>query len=77
MDEMHFRVGKDDIAGYRNNYIWLKNHPAEVILFKQPAESSHKMKNSYCTSFSELDFGPLLKDADLIAVLKQIHKYKI
>jgi predicted nucleotidyltransferase component of viral defense system len=73
-DKMMVTVGNDDVVSYKNKNEWLKNHPAEAMIFRRSEETWEKIKSPYQTTFSELVIGELPDEDALIETLKTIFK---
>ena len=69
-NQMLVEVGKDDFVSFKNNNEWLRNHPAEAIVFKQPEETWAKIRTPYQTTFNDLVTGILPKENELVETLK-------
>jgi predicted nucleotidyltransferase component of viral defense system len=68
------KVGNDDVLSYKNKNEWLKNHPAEAIIFSQPEATWDKIKNTYRTLFKNMVIGKLPEEEALVATLISIEK---
>jgi len=66
---MLLRVANDDIASFKNNNEWLANHPTTAIIFSDTADTWNKIKNVYTGTFSELVFGELPDETDILKSL--------
>lgn len=71
-ETMLLRVANDDIISFKNNNKWLCNHPAKTIIFGETEETWNKIKDVYSNSFSELVFGELPPEKDLLKTLKTV-----
>lgn len=69
---MLLRVATDDIASFKNNNEWLANHPTTAIIFSEPTDTWNKIKNIYTGSFSELVFGELPPEIDILKTLTTV-----
>lgn len=65
-------VRNDDIISFKNNNVWLKNHPSTTIIFSKPEDTWNRIKTTYRTTFKELVLGELPNEVELIATLKRI-----
>jgi len=70
--EMLFKVGQDDLIGYRHNNEWLKNHPCSAIIFDAPEKIWPYIQSEYQTSFKQMVFGQLPEETDLLTTLDKI-----
>lgn len=71
-ETMLLRVANDDIASFKNNNEWLANHPATAIVFSETADTWNKIKDVYTGSFSELVFGELPGEMEILKTLTNI-----
>lgn len=68
------KVAQDDVDSYRNDNLWLQNHPNDSWLFKDLDISWNTLKNSYTTNFGELVLGLLPDEAEIAKTLLRISK---
>lgn len=68
-ETMLLRVANDDIVSFKNNNKWLANHPVTAIIFSETAETWDKIKSVYTGGFSELVFGELPYETDILKTL--------
>jgi len=68
-ETMLLRVANDDIASFKNNNEWLANHPTTAIIFSDTADTWNKIKSVYTGTFSELVFGELPDETDILKSL--------
>lgn len=71
-DELLAIVGNDDLVSFKNNNAWLKNHPKDAIVFKNPTDTWEKIKTPYSTTFKDLVVGALPEADELISTLKRV-----
>ncbi len=71
-ETMLLRVATDDIASFKNNNKWLVNHPTTAIIFSEPIDTWNKIKDIYTGSFSELVFGELPPETDILKTLTTV-----
>jgi hypothetical protein len=69
---MLLRVANDDIVSFKNNNEWLANHPSTAIIFSETADTWNKIKDVYTGNFSELVFGVLPDEKELLKTLTNI-----
>jgi len=69
---MLLRVANDDIVSFKNNNEWLANHPSKAIIFSKTADTWNKIKDVYKGSFSELVFGELPDEKEILKTLTNI-----
>jgi predicted nucleotidyltransferase component of viral defense system len=67
-----FQVANDDITSFKNNNEWLANHPTTAIIFSDTADTWNKIKNAYTGSFSELVFGELPNETEILKTLTTV-----
>lgn len=66
---MLLRVANDDITSFKNNNAWLANHPTTAIIFSDTTATWDKIKDVYTGSFSELVFGELPPETEILTSL--------
>ena len=71
-EKMLLRVANDDITSFKNNNKWLANHPTTAIVFSDPKDTWNKIKDVYTGSFSELVFGKLPPETDILKKLTTV-----
>jgi hypothetical protein len=71
-DTMLFRVATDDIASFKNNNEWLANHPTTALIFSNTVDTWSKIRSVYTGSFSELVFGKLPDETDILKTLTRV-----
>ena len=71
-ETMLLRVANDDITSFKNNNEWLANHPTTAIIFSDTEDTWNKIKDAYKGSFSELVFGELPPEKDILKTLTTI-----
>ncbi len=71
-NKMLVDVGNDDVVSFKNNNEWLRNHPAEAIIFKQPEETWSQIRTPYQTTFKDLVIGIMPEEEDLVETLKTV-----
>lgn len=71
-ETMLLRVANDDIASFKNNNEWLANHPMTAIIFSDTADTWNKTKTVYTDSFSELVFGELPDETEIVKTLTTV-----
>lgn len=74
-DTMLLKVAHDDVQSFKNNNDWLKYHPKEALIFKEPEETWNQLKDTYQNEFKFLVYGELPKEEDvLITILKVVER---
>ncbi|QNR23652.1 nucleotidyl transferase AbiEii/AbiGii toxin family protein [Croceimicrobium hydrocarbonivorans] len=71
-EEMLHKVGYDDVHGYKNGNEWLALHPIEAILFQDLENTWKHLKGVYFSSFSEMVYGTLASEEDILQTLYRI-----
>lgn len=71
-ETMLLRVANDDIVSFKNNNEWLANHPSTAILFSETKTTWEKIKSAYRDSFSELVFGNLPEESEIVNTLTNV-----
>lgn len=69
---MLLRVATDDIVSFKNNNKWLANHPMTALIFSDTANTWNKIKSVYTGGFSELVFGELPDETNILKTLATI-----
>jgi hypothetical protein len=65
-------VGNDDVISFKNNNVWLKNHPKDAIIFSKPSDTWERIKTIYNTTFKDLVIGDMPPEEDLVNTLKRV-----
>ena len=73
-EKMLVNVAEYDIISFKNNNQYLKQHPKEALLFKQPEETWSKMLTTYNGVFKSLVYGDFPPQDEIIKTLKVIAK---
>lgn len=73
-DKMLINVAEYDIISFKNNNQYLKQHPKEALIFKQPEKTWSKMLNTYNGVFKALVYGDFPPQDEIIKTLKIISK---
>lgn len=68
-ETMLLQVANDDITSFKNNNEWLANHPITTIVFSETTQTWNKIKDVYIESFSELVFGEVPPEAEILKTL--------
>ena len=71
-EKMLLKVAQDDVASYRNNNAWLAHHPLESPLFSDLENIWNQIKSTYSEDFSQLVYGKLPSEKEVLATLKMI-----
>ncbi len=71
-DEMLLKVANDDVASFKNNNIWLTNHPKDALMFDKLDETWEELKTAYNGDFKKLVYGELPEDDNTLIILKRI-----
>jgi hypothetical protein len=71
--EMLIKVANDDGISFRNNNVWLTNHPNESLFFKEIEELwKSELMEVYTVDFKNLVYGELPKENEVIENLKYL-----
>ncbi len=73
-DVMLLKVANDDLVSFRSNNQWLSNHPNEACIFKDLDNIWKELSSAFNGDFSNLVYGDLPKDEDILSILKIIKK---
>ncbi|MBC8493454.1 MAG: nucleotidyl transferase AbiEii/AbiGii toxin family protein [Candidatus Thioglobus sp.] len=71
-DGMLMQVAIEDISSFKNNKDWISVHPKEALIFSDIENTWAKLSKTYNTDFSELVFGNLPAEKDVIATLAKV-----
>lgn len=71
-EEMLIKVANDDVVSFKNNNLWLENHPIDAIIFSDLDNIWKELIPIYNGAFKNLVYGPLPEDADILIMLKRI-----
>lgn len=71
-ETMLLRVANDDITSFKNNNEWLANHPMTAIIFSDTTGTWNKIQDAYTGNFSELVFGKLPPETDILKTLTTV-----
>ncbi|KAF0200723.1 MAG: hypothetical protein FD170_3252 [Bacteroidetes bacterium] len=71
-DTMLLQVANDDIESFKNNNDWLANHPSKAIIFSETADTWSKIKSVYTDNFSEIIFGIVPPETEILKTLTTI-----
>lgn len=69
---MLLEVAKNDLVSFKNNNKWLEYHPNEALLFKNLDEIWGRLSVVYNEEFSNLVYGELPNQNDVLKTLKMI-----
>lgn len=70
--DMLIKVAEDDIVSYKNNNLWLKNHPNEALFFGELERVWEELRPVYTTDFKNLVYGTLPAPESVLATMQQI-----
>ncbi len=73
-DTMFLKVAQDDVVSYKNNNEWLKNHPANSLIFENPRKVWNDLKVVYESDFKNLVYGIFPQEKELLNTLILIQK---
>lgn len=71
---MLLKVAQDDVISFKNNNEWLKFHPADSLIFKNPEKVWNDLKIVYNSDFKNLVYGTFPNEKELLKTLKLIQK---
>lgn len=71
-DIMLLKVAQDDRKSFKNNNDWLKHHPKEALIFKNPEAIWNQLKDTYRNTFKFLVYGVLPREDDVLATLVKV-----
>ncbi|MBB4119824.1 hypothetical protein GGR32_002130 [Mesonia hippocampi] len=73
-DKMLLKVAQDDVESFKNNNEWLKNHPLNSLIFKNPEKIWSDLKVTYESDFKNLVYGSFPDENELLNTLILIQK---
>lgn len=73
-DIMLLKVAQDDVASFKNNNEWLKNHPVNSLIFENPEKVWSDLKIVYESDFKNLVYGSFPDETELLDTLILIQK---
>ncbi|KAB5484254.1 MULTISPECIES: nucleotidyl transferase AbiEii/AbiGii toxin family protein [Flavobacteriaceae] len=71
-DKMLLRVAHDDTQSFKNNNDWLKYHPKQALIFKEPEKTWNQLKDTYRNEFEYLVYGKLPKEESILEIILSI-----
>ncbi len=71
-DVMLLKVATDDVASFRNNNLWLANHPAQARIFANVENTWELIKSSYSGDFRNLVYGDFPEADYVLKTLQSI-----
>lgn len=71
-DTMLLKVAHDDVQSFKNNNDWLKYHPKEALIFKEPEETWNQLKDTYQNEFKFLVYGELPREEDVLTTILKV-----
>lgn len=73
-DNMLLKVAQDDVASFKNNNEWLRNHPVDSMIFGNPEKMWSNLKIVYGFDFKNLVYGSFPNETELLNTLILIQK---
>lgn len=71
-ETMLLTVANDDVLSFKNNNDWLANHPSSAIIFSDIDNTWNSISNTYFTTFSELVYGKLPTEKNILDTLAKL-----
>ena len=71
-DEMLLLVAQDDVASFKTDNSWLEKHPKDALIFSDTENVWNELKGTYNNEFSNLVYGKLPIDTEVLKTLKDI-----
>lgn len=71
-DKMILQVANDDIESFKTDNQWLAIHPKSALIFSNTTTTWNEIKTVYTNNFSELIFGKLPKEQDILKDLTSV-----
>lgn len=73
-DVMLLKVAQDDVLSFKNSNEWLRNHPANSLIFENPEAVWSDLKTAYESDFKNLVYGSFPNETELLNTLILIQK---
>lgn len=73
-DIMLLKVAQDDVASFKSNNEWLRNHPVNSLIFGTPEKVWSDLKIVYDSDFKNLIYGSFPNERELLNTLILIQK---
>lgn len=73
-ETMLLKVAHEDVQSFKNNNDWLKYHPKEALIFKEPEGTWNQLKDTYQNDLKFLVYGALPIEEDVFAMLLKVSK---
>jgi len=70
-ESMLSTVANDDVISFKNND-WLANHPSTALIFSDTNNTWNEIRNTYLTTFSDLVYGELPTEEEILITLYQV-----
>jgi len=70
-ETMLLTVANDDVISFKNND-WLANHPSTALIFSDSNNTWNEIRNTYLTTFSDLVYGELPTEEEILITLYQV-----
>ncbi|RRQ48821.1 nucleotidyl transferase AbiEii/AbiGii toxin family protein [Maribacter algicola] len=71
-DAMLLKVAHDDLQSFKNNNDWLKHHPKEALIFKEPEETWNQLKDTYQNDFKFLVYGEFPNEKEVLSTIIEV-----
>lgn len=71
---MLLKVANDDVQSFKNNNTWLRYHPKESMIFKNPQTTWNQLKGTYHGNFKNLVYGELPNEKSVMATILAVYK---
>lgn len=71
---MLLKVAQEDVESFKNNNEWLKKHPLDSLIFKNPEKVWSDLKLAYDSDFKFLVYGSFPNEKELLNTLISIQK---
>ena len=71
-DQMLLLVAQDDMASFKTDNKWLEVHPKNALIFSNTEKIWEELKGTYNNEFSDLVYGKLPFDTEVLQTLKEV-----
>jgi predicted nucleotidyltransferase component of viral defense system len=66
------KVAENDLISFNSNNAWIRIHPSEALIFKNPEETWRMLERTYELDFSRLVYGRLPNPKEILSVIETI-----
>jgi hypothetical protein len=70
--KLFLKVANDDIESFKNNNVWLNNHPNKALIFENTEKYWKEMESTYKDSFRKITYGDFPEGEEILNSLNRI-----